>query len=153
MSSPSGSIISPGYPAPYHHNAECTWEIHVAQGSKINFVFLDLDLETSANCGYDYVKLYDGSDQRSKVLGKYCHSSQEPIVSTGNSLVVVFRTDYSQAKFKWMSQKFKKNGILLPKLFWPTVRKNCSSDWQKLMKFKAEGQEFSKILRSLEQFI
>ena len=21
------------------------------------------------------------------------------------------------------------NGILLPKLFWPTVRKNCSSDW------------------------
>ena len=24
------------------------------------------------------------------------------------------------------------NGILLPKLFWPTVRKNCSSDWEKL---------------------
>ena len=23
------------------------------------------------------------------------------------------------------------NGILLPKLFWPTVRKNCSSDWEK----------------------
>ena len=25
-----------------------------------------------------------------------------------------------------------KNYILLPKLFWPTVRKNCSSDWEKL---------------------
>ena len=23
------------------------------------------------------------------------------------------------------------NGILLQKLFWPTVRKNCSSDWEK----------------------
>ena len=45
------------------------------------------------------------------------------------------------------------NGILLPKLFWPTVRKNCPSDWDKLLKFKAEGWEFSKILRSLEQFI
>ena len=45
------------------------------------------------------------------------------------------------------------NGILLPKLFWPTVRKNCSSDWEKLLKFEAEGREFSKILRSLEQFI
>ena len=32
-----------------------------------------------------------------------------------------------------------KNGILLPKLFWPTVRKNCSSDWEKLLKFEAEG--------------
>ena len=42
---------------------------------------------------------------------------------------------------------------LLPKLFWPTVRKNCSSDREKLLKFEAESQEFSKILRSLEQFI
>ena len=45
------------------------------------------------------------------------------------------------------------NGILLPKLFWPTVRKNCSSDWEKLLKFKGEGREFAKFLRSLEQFI
>jgi hypothetical protein len=28
-----------------------------------------------------------------------------------------------------------RNGILLPKLFWPTVRKNCSSDQKKLLKF------------------
>ena len=46
-----------------------------------------------------------------------------------------------------------RNGILLPKLFWPTVRKNCSSDREKLLKFEAEGREFAKILRSLEQFI
>ena len=45
------------------------------------------------------------------------------------------------------------NGILLPKLFWPTVRKNCSSDREKLWKFKVEGPEFAKFLRSLEQFI
>ena len=45
------------------------------------------------------------------------------------------------------------NGILLPKLFWPTVRANCSIDWEKLLKFEAEGREFSKFLRSLEQFI
>ena len=44
-------------------------------------------------------------------------------------------------------------GILLPKLFWPTVRKNCSSDWEKLLKFEAKGWEFAKFLRSLEQFI
>ena len=44
-------------------------------------------------------------------------------------------------------------GILLPKLFCPTVRKNCSSDWEKFLKFEAEGREFAKNLRSLEQFI
>ena len=36
------------------------------------------------------------------------------------------------------------NSILLTKLFWPTVRKNCSSDREKLLKFEAEGQEFAK---------
>ena len=45
----------------------------------------------------------------------------------------------------------RRNGILLPKLFWPTVRKNCSSDREKLLKFEAEGREFAKFLRSLEQ--
>ena len=31
--------------------------------------------------------------------------------------------------------------------------KNCSSNQEKLLKFEAEGREFAKILRSLEQFI
>ena len=39
-----------------------------------------------------------------------------------------------------------RNGILLPKLFWPTLRKNCSSDREKLLKFEAEGREFENIL-------
>ena len=33
------------------------------------------------------------------------------------------------------------------------MRKNCSSDREKLLKLEAEGREFTKILRSLEQFI
>ena len=33
------------------------------------------------------------------------------------------------------------------------MRKNCSSDREKLLKFEAEGQEFTKFLRLLEQFI
>ena len=30
---------------------------------------------------------------------------------------------------------------------------NCSSDREKFLKFEAEGREFAKILRSLEQFV
>ena len=33
------------------------------------------------------------------------------------------------------------------------MKKNCSSDREKISKFEAEGREFAKILRSLEQFI
>ena len=32
------------------------------------------------------------------------------------------------------------------------MRKNCSSDREKLLKFEAEGREFATFLRSLEQF-
>ena len=46
-----------------------------------------------------------------------------------------------------------KNGILSPKLFWSTVKKNCSRDPEILLKLEAEGREFAKILRSLEHFI
>ena len=33
------------------------------------------------------------------------------------------------------------------------MRKNCSSDREKCLKVEAEGREFSKFSRSLEQFI
>ena len=77
-------------------------------------------------------------------------------------LVLVFEFWWSAYLFSLnigiLIDKFKhcmlhKIGILLSKLFWPTVRKNHSSDWEKLLKFEAEGREFAKILRSLEQFI
>ena len=37
--------------------------------------------------------------------------------------------------------------------YFVTVRKYCFSNQEKLLKFEAEGREFAKILRSLEQFI
>ena len=33
------------------------------------------------------------------------------------------------------------------------MRKKCSSDREKLLKFEAEGRELTRFLRSLEQFI
>ena len=52
-----------------------------------------------------------------------------------------------------MHNGFKRNGIFLPKWFRPIARKNCLRDCEKNLKFEAEEQEFSKYLRSLEQFI
>jgi hypothetical protein len=43
--------------------------------------------------------------------------------------------------------------MFVTKIVLTNCEKNCSSDREKLLKFKAEGREFSKFLRSLEQFI
>ena len=62
--------------------------------------------------------------------------------------------------FKFFVPKYSENlnftklylvkiGILLPKLFWPIVRKKISNDQENVLKFEAEGREFAKILRSL----
>ena len=45
--------------------------------------------------------------------------------------------------FRNLQEKLE-NDILLPKLFWPTVRENCSNDREKLLKFEAVGWEFEK---------
>ena len=50
VSSATGSFASPAYPQPYHHNAECEWHVRVADGSKIQFVFADIDLEQADEC-------------------------------------------------------------------------------------------------------
>ena len=52
-----------------------------------------------------------------------------------------------------LAYKQSQTGILLPKLFQSTVRKNCSNDRENLLKFEAECREFATFLRSQEQFI
>ena len=46
-----------------------------------------------------------------------------------------------------------KKWYIVAKIVLTYCEKKCSSDWEKLLKFKAEGWEFAKILNSLEQFI
>ena len=47
---------------------------------------------------------------------------------------------------------FDGNGIFLPKLFSPTVRKNCSSDLKNFANSRPSASNFKKNSRSLEQF-
>ena len=60
---------------------------------------------------------------------------------------------FKESKKKNQTNQKKNIGILIPKLYWPTVRKkNCSSDRGKLLKFEAEGREFAEFLK-YEQFV
>ena len=66
------------------------------------------------------------------------------------------RTQRMNSKSKKMLEKYflflRIYGILFTKLFWPTVKKICSSEQQIFLKFDTEGREFAKFLRSLDQF-
>ena len=46
-------------------------------------------------------------------------------------------------------QEQVRNGILFPKLFWPSLRKNCICGGEELWKSKLKAKNFQK----LEQFI
>nr|CAD7455080.1 unnamed protein product [Timema tahoe] len=99
LASSSGSIISPNYPQPYNHKAECLWKVIVSRGSAIQMVFVDLDLESQTGCLYDYVEVRDGIDSSAKRIGRYCTAGSHPLIihSTGNHLFVKFRSDISRS--------------------------------------------------------
>ena len=63
------------------------------------------------------------------------------------SVVAIVQTSKILLKNLHWQEQICQCGILFLKLFWPTVRKNWSSDREKLLKFEAEN-----FLRSLEFF-
>lgn len=65
MTAVSGEIISPGYPQPYHHRADCYWTIRVNEGSIVNFHITDIDMETGSQCAFDFIEV-------SRMLTQYC---------------------------------------------------------------------------------
>ena len=50
LNSSTGAFASPNYPQPYHHNSECIWKISVSKGSRIQLIFVDINLESSPTC-------------------------------------------------------------------------------------------------------
>ena len=68
-----------------------TWNLEVASGKKIKLTFESFDLESHSGCKYDYVTISFESEEE-----KYCGSSMpSPIISSGNTMTVVFHSDYS----------------------------------------------------------
>uniref|UniRef100_A0A4W3HEV8 CUB and zona pellucida-like domains 1, tandem duplicate 1 n=1 Tax=Callorhinchus milii TaxID=7868 RepID=A0A4W3HEV8_CALMI len=94
----TGSFTSPNYPYNYHNNARCTWYIQVDRNQIIKLNFNDLWLETSSNCRYDYVAIYDGPSTSYPLLAKICDSSNLTFTSSNNSMTVHFKTDSSVAQ-------------------------------------------------------
>lgn len=99
MSSTKGSISSPNYPKSYSHNAQCEWKISVNEGSTIEIIFTDLDMEQQSECKYDYLEIFDGTDASQRSFGKFCSSESHPmhLETAGNHALIRMNTDDSHS--------------------------------------------------------
>uniref|UniRef100_A0AAX7V0I9 Neuropilin n=1 Tax=Astatotilapia calliptera TaxID=8154 RepID=A0AAX7V0I9_ASTCA len=89
-------LTSPGYPSAYPPSQQCVWVITAPEaGQKILINFNPhFDLE-DRDCKYDYVEVYNGGDESSPMLGKFCGKiAPSPIISTGGQLLIKFVSDY-----------------------------------------------------------
>uniref|UniRef100_A0A668A3X6 Neuropilin n=1 Tax=Myripristis murdjan TaxID=586833 RepID=A0A668A3X6_9TELE len=89
-------LTSPGYPGAYPPSQQCVWVITAPEpGQKILINFNPhFDLE-DRDCKYDYVEVYNGGDEMSPMLGKFCGKiAPSPIISSGSQLLIKFVSDY-----------------------------------------------------------
>lgn len=88
------AVESPGYPKNYPNNAECLWEIHLADGYTIHLKSDDrFHLEDSDNCSKDFLEAWDWVDDKWVSLGKRCGRQTPMYNSTTNKLKILFRSD------------------------------------------------------------
>lgn len=96
MNGVTGDIISPNYPEPYMHRAECKWTIAVAAGNLIRLLIVDLQLEEHTKCRYDYIEIYEGNNRRNGQ--RYCQYPYPKIItSKSNVLNIEFRSDFTNS--------------------------------------------------------
>ena len=57
----NGVMISPNYPNPYPHNAQCVYTVTVRQNEVMNLTFTNLELEQpiGGSCEWDYVEVWE----------------------------------------------------------------------------------------------
>lgn len=90
----SGTIMSPGYPREYDGDQTCVYDIEAPIGKAISLVFSDFEMESHGACEFDYLEIYDGHDENSTVIGRYCGANRPgQIISTYNMIHFVFNVD------------------------------------------------------------
>ena len=108
FSSPSGSFSSPGYPAGYTDNLNCSYTITTPGQDFIVANFVEtFSVESGRRCQYDSVTVREAESGVSR--GVYCGDQAPDSVSTRGGMVVNFKTDSSivRAGFKlsWVTHQ------------------------------------------------
>ncbi|XP_077342767.1 scavenger receptor cysteine-rich domain-containing protein DMBT1-like isoform X3 [Lithobates pipiens] len=92
----SGVITSPNFPSDYPPNSFCVWKIETSRDYRVELTFTHFQLETSSNCVYDWVKIYDGPPRNSTLLAMLCYPPNIPFYrSSSNIISIEFKSDSS----------------------------------------------------------
>ncbi|KAG8574151.1 hypothetical protein GDO81_009072 [Engystomops pustulosus] len=92
--------------------SECIWHLQSEGNYGVELVFQSFELEEEQDCGYDYIEIYDGPNENSPRMGRYCGSGPpEEVYSSGDSLTIRFHSDDSINKkgfhIRYTSTKFQ----------------------------------------------
>ncbi|CAG2233067.1 unnamed protein product [Mytilus edulis] len=90
-------LTSPAFPSSYTGNSNCRWLIE-ATGGAVYFELMLSDIESSPNCGFDYLKIYDSSYVCEHTLTvdactRYPLGNTATYTSNGTSVLVLFVSD------------------------------------------------------------
>ncbi|XP_039999523.1 neuropilin-1a-like isoform X2 [Xiphias gladius] len=90
-----GYLTSAGYPITYPPSQRCAWAITASEpGQRILVNFNQHFYLEDRGCKYDHVEVYNGGDELSPLLGRFCGNvAPSPIVSGGNRLLIKFVSD------------------------------------------------------------
>ena len=93
-------MSSPRYPSKYPDKMDCEWKIKLPKGKKIVLNFMEFELESHANCTYDWLEVRDGQTSTSPWIGSKLCGKEVPrrITSKGHHLFVKFHSDGSVTK-------------------------------------------------------
>lgn len=58
----------------YPGGSDCEWVIVAEEGYGVELIFQTFEIEEEADCGYDYMELFDGYDGTAPRLGRFCGS-------------------------------------------------------------------------------
>jgi len=86
-------------------------------GSKIKVEFTSFMVEDDATCDYDWLKIYDGDNTSSPLLGTYCGSDSPGNVTATNeqgALTFQFHSDYNVTESGWSANVSCEGSILPP---------------------------------------
>ncbi|CAB1461083.1 unnamed protein product, partial [Pleuronectes platessa] len=98
----------------YPGHTDCEWLLTAEQGYGIELSFITFEVEEEADCGYDYIELYNGYDANSHRLGRFCGSGpREGIYSPGDAMLIRFHSDDTISKkgfhIRYTSTKFQES--------------------------------------------